>query len=144
MMDEKKKDDAGAVEMTDEPAAVEAEPLPAEPSKPGCVRSFFKTKRMAIGICVLAVLLVANVAVFGAHKHCGKGFRDHGGRAIAECEYKQGPKADMPCSMSEMGEKGSGYKDSCEDKDCQYKEQCKKEAGKGKGATKGKGARGDK
>ena len=168
MMDEKKNEDLDAVEMMDEPeeleatealdvaeaeeevedadpiAAVEAEPLDAEPGKPGCIRSFFKNKRMAIGICVLAVLLVANVAVFGAHKHCGKGIRDHGGKAVAACEYKQGPKAEMPCCKSEMGEKGSGYKDSCEDMDCQHKDQCKKEAGKEKGASKGKGARGDK
>ena len=137
MMDEKKKEDVDAVEMTDEPAAVEAEPLPAEPSKPGCIRSFFKTRRMAIGICVLALLLAANIAVLGLQKHGCKGIRGPGCRVVAECEYKQGPKA-------EKGEKGSGYKDSYEDMDCQYKEQGQREACKGKGAVKGKGARGDK
>ena len=128
MMDEKKNEDVDPI------AAVEADPLPAEPRKPGCVRSFFKTKRMAIGICVLAVLLVANVAVFGAHKHCGKGFRDHGGRAVAECEYKYGPKTDKQlCIRGEISEK-----------DCPQNAECGGKYQKEKGAVKGKGARGDK
>jgi len=58
--------------------------------KPGRIRGFFKTRKLAIGITVLAVLLVANVAAFGVNKHMNKGFRDHGGKTIVR-EYTKGP-----------------------------------------------------
>ena len=65
-----------------------------EPKKKGRVRGFFKTRKLAIGITVLAVLLVANIAVFGANKMGHKGHRDHGGGKVVEREYAQGQEYD--------------------------------------------------
>jgi len=77
------------------------EEVAEEPKKKGRVREFFKTRKMAIGITVLIVLLVANVSVFGMNKFMNKGFRDHGGKTV-EREYSKGPGA-------ERGDKDYGY-----------------------------------
>ena len=76
-----------------------------KPKKKGKIRGFFKTRKLAVGITVLVVLLVANVAVFGANKMSGKGHRDHGGKTV-ERQYTEGQKF-------ERGDKESGiYQDS--------------------------------
>ena len=76
-------------------------PVSEEPKKEGRFKRFFKTRKLAIGVTVLAILLVANVSVLGANMHKGKSFRDHGGKTV-EREYTKSPDY-------EKGEKGSGY-----------------------------------
>jgi hypothetical protein len=127
-----------AMEAAETAEPVGTAPPVAEPKKPGRSRNFFKTKKLAIGISVLAILLVANVAMFGAHKHAGKGVRDHGSKANVECEYKQGAKSDKSekdyekraeCGDVARPDKSPGHKD---------KSQSQKDAGMEKGARGGK------
>ena len=90
-------DDAVSEEAPEEEEAIPDVIMSAateEPKKKGRVRGFFKTRKLAIGITVLAVLLVANIAVFGANKMGHKGFRDHGGGKVVEREYAQGQTHD--------------------------------------------------
>jgi len=109
---------------------IQAAPPAAEPNKPGRFRSSFKNRKLAVGIGVLAVLLVANVAVFGMNKHSMKCYRDHGGRAVAEREYKQGSICMMQDSKCDIKEKGC-----CKDGECvdmSQKDKCTNFKGKGK------------
>jgi len=82
--------------------ADDAAPVSEEPKKEGRFKRFFKNRKLAIGVTVLAILLVANVSVLGLNMHKGKGFRDHGGGKTVEREYTKSPDY-------EKGEKGSGY-----------------------------------
>jgi len=93
----------------------EADPEAAAPMKKGRTRGFFKTRKLAIGITVLVVLLVANVAVLGMNKMSHKGGRDHGGRTTVEREYTQGQmhdsgkhieRGDKDTCKTDMSEKG--------------------------------------
>ena len=81
---------AETADTVEVPEPVEMISETAAPKKKGRIRGFFKTKKLAIGIIVLIVLLVANVSVFGMHKHMNKGHRGHSGKTV-EREYTQGP-----------------------------------------------------
>jgi len=105
-----------------------------EPKKKGKIRGFFKTRKLAIGITVLVVLLVANVAVLGANKMSHKGHRDHGGKTV-EREYKQGQKY-------ERGDKESGIEQDSEkiprgDKECKPDKAPRGDGSTGKDKSKG-------
>ena len=71
--------------------ADDAAPVSEEPKKEGRFKRFFKNRKLAIGVTVLAILLVANVSVLGLNMHKGKGFRDHGGGKTVEREYTKSP-----------------------------------------------------
>ena len=117
--------------------ADDAAPESEEPKKEGRFKRFFKTRKLAIGVTVLAILLVANVSVLGLNMHKGKGFRDHGGGKTVEREYTKSPDY-------EKGEKGSGYekgdKGSHAEKAPRAEGDVRSERGpKGEGEGRGKG-----
>ena len=82
-------------------APVETISRPEEPKKEGRGRCFFKSHKMAIGITVLVILLVANVAVLGANIHMSKMFRGYGGQMM-ERGMMYGPGI-------ERGDRNDGY-----------------------------------
>jgi len=132
-------EEVAAEEMIDEAdtgETGEAAGMAEKPKKEKRIRGFFKGKKLAIGIAVLIVLLVANVTVFGAKVHKNKGHHGHGGKTV-EREYKAGNEAKhgdkVEVSLKEGGRA-----------ECKV-EKRGDEAAKGSGkAEKGKGDRGDK
>jgi len=108
--------------------AEDAAPVSEEPKKEGRFKRFFKTRKLAIGVTILAILLVANVSVLGLNMHKGKGFRDHGGGKTVEREYTKSPDY-------EKGDKGS----HAEKAPRAEGDACTERAPKGEGEGRGKG-----
>ena len=114
-------------------AAAEIDPE-EEPKIKVKKRGFFRTHKLAVGITVLVVLLVANVAVFGMNKMSGKGHRDHGGKTV-ERQYSEGQKF-------ERGDKESGINQNSEkvprgEKDLRGDGACEKDGSKVEKGEKG-------
>ena len=85
-----------------------------QPKKEGRFRGFFKTRKLAIGITVLVILLAANVTVLGSNMHFGKGgHRAHSGKTI-EREYAQGQQG-QGFERGERGERGERNGNSAQD-----------------------------
>jgi len=129
-------DAAETADTVEVPEPVEMISETEKPKKKGRIRGFFKGKKLAIGIIVLAVLLVANVSVFGMNKHMNKGHRAHSGKTV-EREYTQGPS-------KEYGKKGvECKKDGGKEQRAEVKPNKEGKAG-AEGTGEARGSKGDK